>query len=127
MPFDESIDPIAMYLVVNAELEMSAGKLAAQCAHAAHLLVDRFRDRFDVQGASLPEHGLWEEWMASGYAKVVLAASAAEFRRARLTDGALEVRDEGRTELEPGCTTVVGSPPMRKSERPGWLKRLRLL
>lgn len=112
-----------MYLVVNAQLEMSPGKMAAQVGHAVQLaLLDAplFLPGIDKVG------GRWNEWLDGEYGKIVLRADPAGWEEARQLPGAVIVVDNGHTELTPGSETVICFPPMLKADRPGLLKRLRL-
>ena len=96
---------IKQVLVMREDLGMSAGKLAAQTAHAsvgARYGADRNHE---------------EEWRRTGTTKIVLGAgSEAEivdiYKQAvasYLTN--YLVADEGRTEVDPGTITGVGIGP----------------
>lgn len=108
-----------MYLVVNAQLEMSPGKMAAQVGHAVQLAL---LDAPIFQ----PGSNNWNDWLDGEYGKIVLRANPAEWEEARQLPGAVIVTDNGHTELAPGSETVICFPPMLKADRPGLLKRLRL-
>lgn len=85
---------------------MSAGKLAAQVAHAAVKGVDITRD----MGSS----GLISDWNRTGHTKIVLAARDAEHllsaERYLAEQGILGslIIDEGRTEVLPLTPTAIG-------------------
>jgi PTH2 family peptidyl-tRNA hydrolase len=92
-------------LVMRADLNMSAGKLAAQAAHAA------------IAAYDLAPKDAIDEWKRSGVTKVVLAVSSeatliAIYKTAvaRYLSSSLIV-DEGRTEVTPGSITGVGIGP----------------
>jgi peptidyl-tRNA hydrolase len=87
-------------LVLNASVDLSAGKWAAQVAHAVLLLQD-------THGATVR----WGEWLAAGLPLALLRA-AESVLTAALADGrAVGVEDEGRTETAPGTLTVAASAP----------------
>lgn len=95
------------YFVVNEDLEMSPGKLAAQVAHAAttstlHILLKDRQRQADFQA-----------WLEQGQKKVVLRAGEAETKQLA-EQGYLSIRDAGHTEIPAGSLTVVVLPPMVK-------------
>jgi peptidyl-tRNA hydrolase, PTH2 family len=130
-------DPIVMYLVVRESLNMSIGKTAAQCAHAAGLLqyqADVLRGvcgslgDYDLEGVR--DTDLFIDWMDSSYTKVVLGADEKEW--AKLKEqinpaNSVIVVDCGKTELVPNTETVAGLWPCRKSQAPKIIKKLQVL
>jgi peptidyl-tRNA hydrolase len=121
-------DPV-MYLVVRTSLGMGTGKTAAQVGHAVGMLT-RLMEQVsrNPDAAKDKERRLAEEWYATDYAKIVLAADEKEFAKASaLGPPHVTVVDNGRTEITAGSLTVVGFWPMRRSAAPSLLKRLRLL
>ncbi|MCI1666154.1 MAG: peptidyl-tRNA hydrolase [Atopobiaceae bacterium] len=109
-------DEYRQYLVADRSLGMSAGKLAAQVAHASVA--------FLLHSPDLDEDAL-ARWVASGEAKIVLAVdgrSGLEALVSRAEAAGLEedvdffrILDECRTELTPDasgtCWTCVGFAP----------------
>ncbi|MED4603643.1 aminoacyl-tRNA hydrolase [Paenibacillus validus] len=99
---------LVQYYVVNEELSMSAGKIAAQVAHAATTMT--LHVLLQDQGS----HETYQAWLNQGQKKIVLKGSERELLR--LTDeGYLSIRDAGHTEVPSGSLTVVVLPPMEKS------------
>jgi PTH2 family peptidyl-tRNA hydrolase len=98
---------IKQVIVVNGALTMSAGKLAAQVAHAAVGGVWDCDDRPDVM----------RSWLRGGTTKIVLRAASAEAlgilcglaEEADLPNAL--VVDEGRTEIPPGSVTCLAIGP----------------
>ena len=101
-------EEVKMVLVVNTELGMGRGKVAAQCGHAAVAC-------FKAALAEQPE--LVAAWERVGQAKVVVRGGGEEgllgvsktARQAGLL--VAEVRDAGRSQVEAGSLTVVGLGP----------------
>lgn len=91
LPLEEGVPLIA----VDASLEMSAGKAAAQVGHASMLLAAA-RDTEWVR-----------RWAQAGFPLNVREVGAEEFRELCGRPGAVPVRDAGFTEVAPGSTTVV--------------------
>lgn len=130
-------DPIVMYLIVRESLGMSPGKIGAQTGHAVGLLTEKYYKKliptltpeFTEEEAknSLPLI-IFYDWQKSSHTKVVLGADDKEWEKIKaLSLDTVIVRDAGHTEVEPGSETVIGVWPMRKSQVPSAIKRLRLL
>jgi PTH2 family peptidyl-tRNA hydrolase len=95
-------------IVVRKDLAMTAGKIAAQVAHAA------------VLGAEKTKHeniNWFNPWYRSGQAKVVVKINSFdELLKVRQHAESLhltvvEVHDSGLTQLPPGTTTCIGIGP----------------
>jgi peptidyl-tRNA hydrolase, PTH2 family len=131
----EQADPITMYFVVREDLNMGAGKMAAQCAHAAQMVMLRYFEKKREFGAfRYGRYGiycdLFERWAYESFRKVILKADLKEFEKIKAEEAldVFVVRDAGITEVEPGTETVLVVWPMRKSAAAKTLlKRLRIL
>jgi len=97
-------------IIVRGNLELSAGKLCAQVAHASVLSYEESnkRDR--------------ERWMHSGGKKVVLQVEN-EKALLRLKEDASRMRlpnalvvDAGLTEVPPGTVTALGIGPAKSAD-----------
>lgn len=125
------------YLVARQDLDMSPGKMSAQCAHAsssialAHYGAERRLQHRD----QLPKHAeAMERWLQSSFAKVVLRAKTRQ-QLLKLCDQLDELQipyapifDACRTELEPeeanGSTlTCIGITPLYRDEVPKCLQK----
>lgn len=103
------LDPGDLVIAVTPDVEMSWGKLAAQCAHAGQRAWERatpeLRDRWRLRGSVIrvvhPDGTLWDE----------LRAGPIE-----------EIRDGGFTEIPAGTLTAVGWIESRHEEIPGLSK-----
>jgi peptidyl-tRNA hydrolase len=143
MTREDEQDPIAMYLIVNEELieEMGLGKCSAQVGHAVsmlmlkyHKLDKRYDEYIQEVGAYNPfadynQYVLWTDWLHNGIRKITLKADRGEWGKLKneFKETMVLVRDAGLTILEPGSETVIGLPPMKKSQRPKILQRLQVL
>lgn len=87
-------------LVYAAELDLSAGKLAAQIAHAALALQEECAGR-----------PTWSDWLAAGMPLALLRAPGATLKRLIAAGRAFGIEDEGRTEIPAGSLTAVASAP----------------
>ena len=130
-------DPIIMYLIVRETLNMSAGKIAAQCAHAAQMLLLKYFDFVLLDLTSdnrLPPFSretaeLFKEWLDGSFRKIVLKADDKEWIKIKdqLSDKIVVVIDAGLTQVNPGTLTVIGVYPEYKSKCHKLIKRLQVL
>ncbi|KAH8304406.1 hypothetical protein KR059_008316 [Drosophila kikkawai] len=114
-------------LVVRADVKMSKGKTAAQCAHAAVMCYQSA-----VQGTKL-QNAILQRWCRLGQPKIVLRVdnyeqlSNLEQRAQESNVVAAMVRDAGRTQLESGTATVLGLGPAPADELDKLVAHLKLL
>lgn len=146
-------DPIVMYLIVKESLSMSAGKTAAQCAHASQMLTLKyFHEKMRVAEVSSlwsrfrkivtdfftkgempkeqlqPSLDLFETWLDTSFRKVTLRANDHQFERMKKEVPLhIVVVDAGLTEIDPGSETVLGLWPMHRSTCPKYLTKLQVL
>lgn len=103
-----------MVLVVNDELKMGKGKVAAQCAHAAVGMIDQLTQS--------NQQTLLKKWESMGQPKICLRAQSsvhlvALSRNARsLGLPCFIVQDAGRTQVAAGSRTVMAIGPAPKSK-----------
>lgn len=113
-------EEIVQYYVVNSEINISPGKLAAQVAHVAIITGLRFGQEEDFD-----KYKYYMNWISQGQKKIILRAK--EKKLLELIDqGFLFIRDNGLTEIPKNTLTVVGLPPMYRSEAQRYVKRLQL-
>lgn len=108
-------DELVQYFIVNKELDMSPGKIAAQVAHVA-------------TNITYNEHGTetWDKWYENDQPKIILRGKEKDLLKL-IEEGAYNIRDNGRTEIPENSLTCVGFPPALKSEMKKKLKRFQLL
>jgi peptidyl-tRNA hydrolase len=92
-------EPGLPVLWVNASLEMTVGKAAAQVGHASMLL-----------GMAMSQDQL-AEWAAQGFACSVRDAKPAQWADLQRSGGVV-VRDAGFTEVAAGSMTVIAAHPL---------------
>lgn len=122
-------DRVYMYLVANTSLDMSGSKIGIQIGHGLQLFMQQIAGPMSLPVfGHLAYEARIKEWLATRYGKILLGADAKEFEKAKeLQETHVTVVDDGHTEVAPGSETLLVFYPMRKSERPALLKRLRLL
>jgi PTH2 family peptidyl-tRNA hydrolase len=118
-------DPLIMYLIVRESLNMSVGKIAAQCGHATQMVLLQHFEAPTMKS----EPSAFEEWLSTSFRKVVLSADEKEWAKVRDSGEVrfLTVTDAGLTEVPSGSETVMVLWPMRKSLVPKVIKRLQVL
>lgn len=118
---------VKLVILVRKDLDMSAGKTAAQVSHA---VLKSFMNRMSNMGKRGPdtecidysEDKLLSDWLKTGQTKVVLEVAdlaELELRRSRAITKELHysiVVDEGRTEIAPSTITCMAIGP-DESER----------
>ena len=87
-------------LLLAPGLELSSGKWAAQCAHAAQLLLARL------------DEPCRRDWRRTGFAVAVRHADRERWEGAVALPQAAVVRDAGLTEVAPGTATVCALPAL---------------
>ncbi len=95
-------------IIVRKDLKMSAGKIAAQVAHAS------------VEAWKKADKKTRDTWEREGAKKVVLQAqNEKELLELKKKSGKLPtalIRDAGLTEIPPGTTTCLAIGPAREEE-----------
>ncbi len=109
--------PLVMYILVNNDLQMGKGKIAAQVGHVVQNLVeDIITKKYEskkVQNICTD----YEIWKREGCPKIVLKATKEQLEKLSEMDKARFIIDAGKTQIAPGSLTVVGFPPMRTLEK----------
>ena len=124
-------DPIVMYLIVRESLNMSAGKIGAQCAHAAQMVLLRYMNFSEdtTNVLTTDQLSIMQEWLETSFRKVVLKADEKEWAKLKESNEIISflVHDAGFTEVEAGSETVIGLWPIRKSLVPKVVKKLQVM
>ncbi|KAI0321666.1 peptidyl-tRNA hydrolase PTH2-domain-containing protein [Amylostereum chailletii] len=100
--------PCKLVLLVRTDLKMTPGKIAAQCSHATLAC-------YKALVKKNPK--LVQQWETTGQAKIALKVSSEdqllelEAIAKSLNLCARSIQDAGRTQVEPGSTTVLGIGP----------------
>ncbi|XP_059062383.1 peptidyl-tRNA hydrolase 2, mitochondrial-like [Achroia grisella] len=100
-----------LVLVVRTDLNMSKGKIAAQCGHAAVGAFEKAQKK-DPEGLKL--------WQLTGQAKIALKTDSVDEIK-QISDNAKKmglitslIRDAGRTQIAANSITVLGVGPAPK-------------
>ena len=115
-------DSLVQYFIVNQELNMSKGKIAAQVAHVATIVV--FEILYDCE--NINEHLKFMKWYRNDQKKIILRGKEKDLEKL-VEEGFYFIRDNGLTEIAHGSLTCVSLGVMWKSEAQKYIKRLQLL
>ena len=101
-----------MYLIINNDLNMGKGKIAAQVAHVIESIIEELV-KAELRSSTKKKSFLedYNLWKISGRAKIVLKATEEEIRQLSRLDDARYIIDAGLTQVAPGSMTVVGFLP----------------
>lgn len=119
---------VIMYIIVNSDLPMSKGKIAAQVGHVVEEICYSFGQRSMTSGLYKDEE-YYAKWREHSRTKIVLQAPQS-YLEELIALGLPEIyciRDEGRTEIEAGSLTCIGFIPMPEYEAQKYVKGLKLI
>ena len=106
-------DPPTMAFLCRADLQLSPGKLAVQCAHAAV---------GSLKQAKKTHSRMVQRWSESASRKVCLAVEdeeELEYYLQQVREASLPfalIKDAGLTEVAPGTVTVLGVGPVQDTQ-----------
>jgi peptidyl-tRNA hydrolase len=116
-------DVVAVYVVLNGTLGMSAGKVAAQAFHGGY---GAYREAFHVRETTV-EPGLWAEWALQSRRVIVRVAETPHvFQRVQEECLGFTQRDAGLTEVPAGSETAFVTIPYRRADAPKILSHKRV-
>lgn len=103
-------DKLIMYIFVNKDLGMSAGKIASQVGHIVHKIVDEILNNAYENLISDENYLNYLKWNKDCI-KIVLKASEDDLRELLKLKNAKYFIDSKSTQVEDNSLTVVGFPP----------------
>lgn len=109
-------DELVSYHVVNSELNMSPGKVTAQVGHVATIIAVEYSNN---------RNDYFDNWYEKDQKKIVLKGKQKDLEKL-IDAGFYYIKDNGLTEIPCGSLTVVGLPPMPRSEAQKYVKKLQL-
>ena len=116
MDIERNQNELIQYFVVNKDLNMSLGKIAAQVAHVCMLIALRDQDNIEFQ-----------QWKNSIMKKVILSGHEKDLKKLMALDFVIPIIDKGFTEIPPDSLTVIGFPIMTRIEANIYVRKFRLL
>ena len=118
-------DEVVMYIIVNSDLKMGKGKIAAQVGHIVMHIMEALV-KVDISTNIYERYCLWR---GNSYPKIILKGTLNQLYDIKDNYyGTIFVqRDEGRTQIEDGSLTCIGFFPMERWNTPEEIKKLKLL
>ena len=104
------------YIVVNKDLNMSAGKIAAQVGHVCGMCAEK--------QSLLPKYKKWKD--SYDFKKIVLAGHQKDLEKLK-EQNFFYVIDKGYTEIPANSLTAVSLGIMTRKEAKKYIKRLQIL
>ena len=103
------MDELVMYIIVNSDVKMGTGKIAAQVAHSAVK---------SAQSSKSIKPDIFDAWCRSSYVKIVLKSDTKTMKDLMDKHGEI-IRwtyDEGRTQIKSGSLTTLAFLVFPKDE-----------
>jgi PTH2 family peptidyl-tRNA hydrolase len=124
---DNTDSEIAMYIVLNNDLNMGKGKLVSQGAHAASK-VTRVLEQMCYEQTKLNSACIrYKKWTRTGEAKIVLKATTEKLRELLKLPECEYIIDAGRTQIAPDSLTAIAFFPNTKKVMHDVVSDLKLL
>lgn len=122
---DNRDEELLMYILVNQDLKMTAGKIAGQCCHSVRRITTI------LENMKLNNYYIW----CKNYEpKIVLKASTEQltnfidnYSNMKKPIWCIATYDLGRTQIEEGSLTTICFNPMKRKDVPMELQELRLM
>ena len=106
---------IVEYILVNKELGMKIGKTAGQVAHCQTIIDKHFSQTEE-----------YKYWIENAQTKIILSGNESDLIN-WVNNGAIVIKDNGKTEVAPGSLTCVGFPPQMRGKLKSLTANLPLL
>ena len=112
-----SCDDYTLYVIVNNDLGMGKGKIAAQVGHVVEKIVERIFNMPYVGQNNKNMIDNYKVYTMTGNKKIVLKGTQKDLEELSNERDAVHIIDAGRTQIEAGSLTVVGFLPSNKNKQ----------
>lgn len=113
---DVDQNELVEYFIINSELNLSPGKVAAQVGHVATIIAVK---------SVFKKWDYFYNWYEKDQKKIILRGKQKDLEKL-IEQGFDYIRDNGCNEVEKGSLTCVGLPPMPRGEAQKYVKMLQL-
>lgn len=125
------MEELIQYIVVNKDLCMSSGKIAAQVGHVCTICSEYYLslgrdDGWCKPKAIEPDITKYHLWYYDSQKKIILQGHQKDLEKL-VTQGFIYIKDNGYTEIPKGSLTAVSLGIMSREEARPFVKRLQLL
>lgn len=105
-----------MYVLVNGDLNMSAGKIASQVAHVAEKIAeDNYKNLYENEYIEQNQKD-YEHYTKTGRKKIILKGAQEDLVKFMFDKDAKYEIDPGRTEIPENSLTAVAFFPSNKNK-----------
>ena len=118
---------LVQYIIVNKDLNMSPGKIAAQVGHVCTIcsIEEDKPDPNDVDDDGIKKLIKFNTWYSKGQKKIILEGHQNTLEK--LEKDFYAIRDFGLTEIESNSLTAISLGVLTRAEAEPYIKRLQLL
>ena len=113
---------LVQYIIINKDLNMSPGKIAAQVGHVCTLCAMHI---LEYKEWEWEKYQIFKEWFNKDQKKIILEAHQKVLEK--LENQFYSIRDNGLTEIPSNSLTAVSLGVMTRKEAEPYVKRLQLL
>lgn len=110
---ESSEEQYYMYVLVNDDLKMGKGKIAAQVGHVVGIITEEIIRKSYESDKVLECYLSFIQWKNTGYAKIILKATQEQITSFIGHPETIYILDEGRTQIAPNSLTVLGFFPSK--------------
>lgn len=111
-------DELTMYILVNRDLNMSPGKVAAQVGHVVEKLTNRILGSLYEDDGPISQLNIdYQKYRENGHRKITLGLHEKDMRKFLDDPDSEHIIDEGRTEIPPNSLTVIGFIPSKENKK----------
>ena len=122
------MDELVQYIIVNKDLNMSPGKIAAQVGHVCTICTYHYMTNGkDTTWGSIKnvDREKFEKWYKGEQKKIVLAGHQKDLEKL-VAEGFLYIKDAGYTEIPADSLTVVSLGIQTREDAKIYTKRFQL-
>jgi peptidyl-tRNA hydrolase, PTH2 family len=112
-----SQDDYTLYVIVNNDLSMGKGKIAAQVGHVIEKIIERILNTPYVNQNNKNLIDNYKIYSKTGNKKIILKGTQKDLEELCNERDAVHIIDAGMTQIEAGSLTVVGFLPSNKNKQ----------
>lgn len=121
------MNELIQYIVINKDLAMSPGKIAAQAGHVCTICTHTYLTNERIWGGTIElNKENFNAWYNGEQKKIILEGHQKDLEKLK-EKGFFYVHDAGYTEIPAGSLTAISLGIMTREEAKPFVKRLQLL
>lgn len=119
-------EDIAMYIILNNDLQMNKGKLVSQGCHTVSQITRKL-ERLSISNPNNDICVRYKKWIKNGEAKIILKGNTQQLEELLKLTETEYVIDAGKTQIPENSLTAVGFYPNFKKNMSDILSNYKLL